>query len=84
MNGIHCSDDFLESAYEPLAMLCLRCHLKLGKSPEEVAAIFKKMGEADNYGLFHRLPFMRPQDKEAVELAPVKVVLEAALETRKR
>lgn len=73
---IHWPDDFLDTAYMPLAMLCLRSHLKLGKSPEEAAAIFQKMGEADQYGLFGRLHYMRPQDDEAVELAPVRKVLE--------
>jgi len=67
-------DDFLDTAYMPLAILCLRSHLRLGKTPAEVAAIFTKLGDADEYGLFSNLSYLGATDE--VDLAPVKKILE--------
>jgi hypothetical protein len=66
-------DDFLTTAYMPLAILCLRSQIRLGKTPAEVAEIFTRMRDADEYGLFCRLP--RLESKEEVDLAPVKKIL---------
>ncbi|MBS2010552.1 MAG: hypothetical protein JST01_26120 [Cyanobacteria bacterium SZAS TMP-1] len=70
-------DDFLDTAYMPLAILCLKSHLRLGKPPEVVAQIFKAMGEADEYGLFYKLGYLWPGDK--ADLDPVKVALGESL-----
>jgi len=66
--------DPLDTAYMPLALLCLRSHLRLGKSPEEVANIFRAMGEADEFGLFYKMPVLWP--KYEADLAPVRKILE--------
>jgi hypothetical protein len=66
--------DFLDTAYMPLAILCLRSHLRLGKTPAEVAAIFTKLHDADEYGLFSDLSYLGPNDE--ADLAPVKKILE--------
>lgn len=69
-------DDFLDTAYMPLAILCLRSHLRLGKTPAEVAAIFTKLRDADEYGLFSDLSYLGPIDE--ADLAPVKKILDKA------
>ncbi|MFA7340414.1 MAG: hypothetical protein WC028_26770 [Candidatus Obscuribacterales bacterium] len=68
------SDDLLNTAYIPLAILCLRSHIRLGKTATEVAEIFTRMRDADEYGLFCRLPYL--DSKQEVDLAPVKKILE--------
>lgn len=67
-------DDFLDTAYMPLAVLCLRSHLRLGKTPAEVAAIFTKLRDADGFGLFSDLSYLGPIDE--ADLAPVKKILD--------
>jgi hypothetical protein len=67
-------DDFLDTAYTPLAILALKSHLRLGKTPAEVAEIYQKKGKADSYGLFGDLPDLWPKDES--ELAQVKKILE--------
>ncbi|MDQ5937584.1 MAG: hypothetical protein QG574_4943 [Cyanobacteriota bacterium erpe_2018_sw_21hr_WHONDRS-SW48-000092_B_bin.40] len=67
-------DDLLNTAYMPLAVLCLRSHLRLGKAPAEVAAIFTKLHDADEYGLFSDLSYLGANDE--AELAQVKKILE--------
>ncbi|MFA7340417.1 MAG: hypothetical protein WC028_26785 [Candidatus Obscuribacterales bacterium] len=67
-------DDFLNTAYMPLAILYLRSHLRLGKAPAEVAAIFTKLHDADEYGLFSDLSYLGANDE--AELAQVKKILE--------
>jgi len=67
-------DDFLDTAYMPLAILSLRSHLRLGKTPAEVAEIFTRLRDADEYGLFSDLSYLGPSDE--ADLAPVKKILE--------
>ena len=67
-------DDFLDTAYMPLAILCLRSHLRLDKTPAEVAEIFTRLRDADEYGLFSDLSHLGPSDE--ADLAPVKKILE--------
>jgi hypothetical protein len=73
--GVSWPDDFIDNAFMPLAILGLKSHLRLGKTPAEVAKIFLKMGEDDEYGLFYRLPYLPPGDE--AELAAVKKILES-------
>lgn len=66
-------DDFLDCAYLPLAILCLKSHLRLGRTPREVAEIFNRMHVADEYGLFSKLPILEKRD--LADLGPVKKIL---------
>lgn len=68
-------DDFMDTAYMPLAVVCLRSHLRLGKTPKQVAEIYNKMAEVDKYGMFCRLHYLEPKDE--AELAPVMKILDA-------
>ncbi len=67
-------DDFIDLAYMPLVIVCLKSHLRLGKTPEDVAEIFAKFGDADKYGTYSHLHYLDPGDE--AELAPVMKILE--------
>ncbi|MBA4026979.1 MAG: hypothetical protein C0473_01920 [Cyanobacteria bacterium DS3.002] len=67
-------DDFMDLAYMPLAAICLRSHLRLGKTPKEVAEIYNKMSDDDKYGMFCHLHYLEPKDE--AELAPVMKILD--------
>ncbi|MDP3509022.1 MAG: hypothetical protein Q8T09_13635 [Candidatus Melainabacteria bacterium] len=67
-------DDFMDLAYMPLTVVCLRSHLRLGKAPEEVAEIYIKMRDDNKYGMFYHLHYLAPKDE--ADLAPVKKILD--------